>query len=123
VGAPSIARVLPEIAARLREGVLLLHFKALDLAFLREAHRRSGTSWPRPRVVDTVDLLLRLHDRQQQWTPHPPAPATGLAAARERLGLPAYPSHDALCDALATAELFLVLRSRLGLCTLRSLHR
>lgn len=123
VGAPSIDRVLPEIDARLREGVLLLHFKALDLAFLREAHRRSGTSWPRPRVVDTVDLLLRLHDRQQQWTPHPPAPATGLAAARERLGLPAYPSHDALCDALATAELFLVLRSRLGLCTLRSLHR
>lgn len=122
-GAPFIEDVLPEIDRRLREGVLLLHFKSLDLAFLREAYRRTRCSWPKPRVVDTVDLLLRLHERQQQWTPHPPPPRTALAEAREVLGLPTYPSHDALSDALATAELFLALRSRLGLCRLKSIHR
>lgn len=123
VRSPRMDEVLPEVDRRLREGVLLVHFKALDVGFLREAYRRTRRPWPRPRVVDTVELILRLHERQQHWTPHPPAPQTGLSAAREALGLPAYPNHDALCDAVATAELFLVLRSRLGLCRLRSFHR
>jgi DNA polymerase III subunit epsilon len=122
-GAPSIDDVVPEVDRRIREGVLLLHFKSLDLGFLRRAYERTGRRWPRPRVVDTIDLLLRHHQRQQQWTPHPAHPRTALPDARESLGLPAYPQHDALSDALATAELFLVLRSRLGLCRLRSFHR
>lgn len=121
--APTVADLLPEVDRRVREGVLLLHFRQLDLAFLRDAYRRVGLPWPRPRVVDTIDLLLRLHDRQQHWTPHPAAPRTALPAAREALGLPAYAHHDALSDALATAELYLALRSRLGLCRLRSHHR
>ena len=37
-----------------------------------------------------------------------------LSEARRQLGLPDYPVHHALTDAVATAELFLVLRSRLG---------
>ena len=73
-------------------------------------------------MIDTVDLLLRWHDRQQQWTPHPPPPRTALGEARADFRLPAYPSHDALSDALATAELFLVLRERLGLATLRGIR-
>ncbi len=121
--APRLADVLPEIDRRLQEGVLLVHFRQLDLAFLREAYRRVGRPWRRPRVVDTIDLLLRLHDRQQRWTPHPAPPRTALPAAREALGLPPYAHHDALSDALATAELYLALRSRLGLCRLRSHYR
>jgi DNA polymerase III subunit epsilon len=117
---PPLDVVLPDVDRRVREGLLLVHFAALDLAFLRRAYRRVGLPWPRPRVVDTVDLILALHDREQQWTPHPPEPVTGLAAARARLGLPPYRRHEALADALATAELFLALRSRLKLATLRS---
>jgi DNA polymerase III subunit epsilon len=120
--APPLAAVLPEIDRRLREGVLLLHFAQLDLAFLRGGYRRTGREWPKPHVVDTVDLILRLHERQQRWTPHPTTPRTGLAETRRVLGLPPYPSHDALSDALATAELFLLLRSRLELDTLRGIH-
>ena len=119
--APPLAQVLPEVDRRLREGVLLLHFAKLDLAFLRDGYRRCGLDWPRPRLVDTVNLLLDLHGRRQQWTPHPPPPKTALSEARAALGLPAYPNHHALSDALATAELFLVLRSRLGLETLRGI--
>ena len=119
--APGLEQVLPEVDRRLREGVLLLHYAALDLAFLREAYLQTARTWPRPQVVDTVELLLRLHQRQQAFRPHPPAARTGLVEARAVLGLPPHHSHDALADALATAELFLVLRSRLDLCTLRAL--
>jgi DNA polymerase-3 subunit epsilon len=119
--APPIEAVLPEVDRRLREGVLLVHYAPLDLAFLREAYGRHGLAWPKPRAVDTVELLVRLHQRQHRFRPHPPQVRTSLAEARAALGLPPHRSHDALADALATAELFLVLRSRLDLCTLRAL--
>lgn len=120
--APALAEVLPEIDQRVREGVLLLHFARLDLAFLRDAYRRSGLPWPRPRVVDTVELMLKLSQRQQRFQPHPTPPPTALPEARAHLGLPRYRNHHALSDALATAELFLALRARLGARTLRDLR-
>lgn len=119
--APALAEVLPEVDARLREGVLLLHYARLDLAFLRAGYRRCGLAWPRPKVVDTVELALKLGYRQQRFHPHPQPPPTALPEARERLGLPRYRNHHALSDALATAELFLALRARLGARTLREL--
>jgi len=119
--APPLADVLPEVDRRLREGVLLVHYAHLDVEFLRGAYNRCGMTWPKPRVVDTVDLVLVWHYRQQQWTPHPPPPRTALSDARAAFHLPEHPAHDALSDALATAELFLVLRQRLGLETLRSI--
>jgi DNA polymerase III subunit epsilon len=120
--APPLDAVLPEIDRRLREGALLLHFASLDLAFLRRAYRACGLAWPAPAVVDTVELLLRLHQRRLQWTPHAAPPQTTLADAREALGLPAHESHDAMGDALATAELYLVLRHRLGAFRLRDIR-
>ena len=45
-----------------------------------------------------------------------------LAQARRRHGLPEYQAHDALTDAIAAAELFLVLRHALGARTLRDLR-
>jgi DNA polymerase III subunit epsilon len=120
--APPIAVVLPEITRRLREGVLLVHFAHLDVQFLRGAYRRCGQTWSKPRIVDTVDLALRWHQRQQQWTPHPPPPRTALSEIRAALRLPEYTAHHSLIDALATAELFLALRQRLGTETLRAIQ-
>jgi len=111
-GAPPLSAVLPEIDSRLREGVLLLHHAPLDVGFLRRAYRRLGLPWPRPRVVDTIDLLLALDHRRHRFTPHPEPPATDLPGARRALGLPPHDAHDALADALATAELFLALQAR-----------
>ena len=48
-------------------------------------------------------------------------PSPTLTETRRRLGLPDYQAHDALTDAIATAELFLVLRKQLGARTLRDL--
>lgn len=123
--APPIAEVLPEVDRRLGEdGVLLVHHKGIDVAFLKDACKRSGMKWRSPPVVDTVDLLVKLARKAHLARPELPAdpPALNLTAARELQGLPPYQAHDALTDALATAELFLVLRTRLGARTLRDLR-
>jgi DNA polymerase-3 subunit epsilon len=117
--APGINDILPEIDRRLGEGILLVHHAPLDVGFLRAAYRRVALEWSPLRVLDTVDLLMALHLRKHRFTPHPPRLRTGLADARRDLGLPEHTQHDALADALATAELFLLLRLRLGIGRLR----
>lgn len=137
--APPLADVLAEIDRRLRETwaggaghgqaahggapVLLVHQAAIDVPFLRRAYRSAGMRWPDPRVVDTVALLLRAAKRARFVDPDAPEqePDLNLAGARRRFGLPDYGQHDALTDAVAAAELFLVLRRRLGARKLREL--
>jgi DNA polymerase-3 subunit epsilon len=121
--APPIADVLPELDRRLEGAALLVHHRSIDVAFLKDAYRHSGLRWPSPPVVDTVDLLVRLARKAHRARPELPAdpPLLNLSAAREAHGLPPYQAHDALTDALATAELFLVLRHALGARTLRDL--
>jgi DNA polymerase-3 subunit epsilon len=122
--APPLAEVLREIDRRLADGVLLVHQSAIDVRFLRRAHREVRLRWPAPRVVDTVDLLLKAARKERFIDPSAQErePDLNLWAARARFGLPAYAAHDALTDALATAELFLVLRQALGARTLRDLR-
>jgi DNA polymerase-3 subunit epsilon len=105
--------------------VLLVHHEGVDVAFLRRAFDRVGRRWPRPPVVDTARLLLAHADRERRRRPELPGvpPNVNLAAARRAFGLPEYPVHDALADAMAAAELFLVLRAELGAQTLRDLTR
>jgi DNA polymerase-3 subunit epsilon len=117
--APPLGEIIGEIDRRVREGVLLVHHAPLDIGFLKQAYRRLGRPRPRFRVLDTIDLLLALHFARHKFTPHPPKPRTGLADARRDLGLPEHTEHDALGDALATAELFLHLRQRLNSSRLR----
>lgn len=122
--APPVLDVLRHIDRRLREGVLLVHHRSLDIAFLRGAYRRHGMRWPAPPVVDTVDLLIRAKRRSHFHDPHLPAklPILNLTRARREYGLPDYQAHDALSDAIAAAELFLVLRNALGARRLRDLR-
>ncbi len=125
--APPIDAVLREVDARLREGdgaVLLVHQAAIDVRFLRRAYRASAMAWARPAVVDTVDLLVRVAKKARFIDPDAQQrePDLNLSRARARLGLPDYGAHDALTDAISTAELFLVLRRVLGARTLRDLR-
>jgi DNA polymerase-3 subunit epsilon len=112
--APRLPDVLPHILSRLQDGLLLVHYAAIDVAFLKQACRQHQLAWCPVRVVDTVKLLLRLQHHQRFYTTTPKQIPTELTAARAHVGLPAYPAHDALTDAIATAELFLVLAHRLG---------
>ncbi|GEJ59072.1 3'-5' exonuclease [Anaeromyxobacter diazotrophicus] len=122
--APPLEEVLGEIDRRLGDGVLLVHQAAIDVRFLRRAHRETGLRWPSPAVVDTVDLIVKAARKARFIDPaaQEHEPDLNLWAARARYGLPAYGAHDALTDAIATAELFLVLRRELGARTLRDLR-
>lgn len=112
--APSLAEVLAEVDRRLDGAVLVVHAAAIDVGFLRRAHREVGRPWPDPPVVDTLDLLRR---QERAGLVHGPAEAAvpvPLAGARAHVGLPPHGAHDAGADALATAELLLLLAHRLG---------
>jgi len=119
--APEPDAVLGEVDRRIREGALLVHQAAIDVEFLKRAYARVGRRWPRPPVVDTVALLLRAAQRARLIDPDAPnaEPSLKLSEARRRFGLPDYTQHDALVDAISAAELFLVLRRRLGARRLR----
>lgn len=121
--APPASAVLAEVDRRLREGALVVHHAALDVGFLQRAYRRLGLRWPAPPVVDTVALLIKAAKRARFLDPDAPGhePELNLLAARRRLGLPDYGQHDALVDAIAAAELFLVLRRQVGAKRLRDL--
>jgi DNA polymerase-3 subunit epsilon len=119
--APPLAEVLGEVDRRLREGALLVHHRGVDVPFLRRGYARVGRRWPAPDVVDTAELLVRIARFAQPGLPLD-AIALNLSDARRRWGLPAYQAHDALSDALATAELFLVLRDAIGARTVRDLR-
>jgi len=112
--APEETPVLDAVLERLADDVLLVHHAGLDVRFLRVACARCRRRWPHPPVVDTVALLARLEARMERLEPYPRPLPRGLAEARSRFGLPRHAEHHALADALATAELFLALRSRLA---------
>jgi DNA polymerase III subunit epsilon len=122
--APLLPAVLEEVDRRLAEGgVLLVHQAAIDVRFLRRACFVTRRRWRRVKVVDTVDLLVRMATKERFIDPDAQErqPTYNLAEARRRFALPDYAAHNALTDAIATAELFLVLRKQLGARTLRDL--
>jgi len=128
--APPLADVLSEVAGRLlpgteapgvRDVALLVHHAPLDVTVLRRDFKAQGLAWPDLPVVDTIRLLLRLDHRRHQLDPYGRPVPRALSEARAHLGLPSYDYHHALTDALATAELFLLLRRRLEARRLRQL--
>lgn len=112
--APGPETVMPQVARRLAAGVLVVHQRSMDVPFLHRAFREQGIPIPAFAVIDTVQLLLRYARRHGHVTPERTHFPRGLADARAHFGLPPHRSHEALSDAVATAELFLVLAHRLA---------
>lgn len=96
--AEAIAALLAALAGR----VLLAHHAATETGFLAAACRRLyGADIVIP-AVDTLALAAR--------TRRDPQPGQlRLSALRRHYGLPRYPVHNALSDALSAAELYLAL--------------
>jgi DNA polymerase-3 subunit epsilon len=98
--------VVAAVLEALRGRALLAHFARIEVGFLDAVCRRAwGAGFPCV-VVDTLELERRAH--ANPWAP--PAEVVGglrLFGARERRGLPPYPAHHALLDALACGELYL----------------
>lgn len=89
--------------------VAVFHHAPLDTAFLDRAMRREfGFGWHTP-WIDTLDWFRR---RRLGRDHEAPAASTRLEAVREHFGLDARSAHNALDDAIACAEVALVLAAR-----------
>ena len=108
----ALVEVLPRVLSRLSGRVLLGHHVGLERAFLDAACRRLyGAGFLAP-LADTETLIQRwLERRNEAFGGH----QLRLHALRERYGLPRYKAHNALTDALATAELFCAFVARANL--------
>jgi DNA polymerase-3 subunit epsilon len=115
--APPPTDVLPLLLERLRERVLVVHVAQIDVRFLNRAlHTHYGSKLYGP-TLDTARLAMTLHHHAQllgEARPDMPAPAIQLRTLAERFGLPVYAQHNALSDAITTAQLFLAQASRLA---------
>ncbi|MES9846281.1 MAG: exonuclease domain-containing protein [Candidatus Sedimenticola sp. PURPLELP] len=102
--AQKLEQVLPVLLNALAGKAMLAHHAAIEYNFLNNACRRIyGYPFIGP-VVDTLALEVR------QFRSRDKSIKQGdlrLANARDRYGLPRYPAHNALTDAIAAGELFL----------------
>lgn len=91
--------------------VWVFHHAALDVSFLQRACRGWAGLAPPFAVLDTMQIELGLRKRRDQ-----PVQQGDLQLSRLRsdYGLPRYTAHNALIDALATAELLLAIAARLN---------
>lgn len=104
--APRIESVLPALVEFMGDAVIVGHNVRFDVGFLQAALDRAG--WPplTAATVDTVALARRLVRDE--------VPNCRLGTLAERFRLSHRPSHRALDDALATADLLHVLLERAG---------
>lgn len=111
-GQPTIGVVLPAFHEFCEDTVLIAHNAAFDMRFLQLKEEMVGIRFGQP-VLDTLLLSAVVHPNQESHR---------LDAIAERLGIVIESRHNALDDAVATAEVFLKLLPLLadmGIVTLR----
>ena len=108
LAAPPAEEALGPLVDLLAGAVAVAHFAEIEQAFLGRAFRRMGLRMRNP-LVDTAALgALWLSERDGV-----PPRRLPLGELAEALGLPAHRPHEALGDALTTAQVFLALASHL----------
>ena len=104
-----------EVLARFLEAaqgkVLVFHNASLDLAYLNGVSRREFNA---PILMPAVDTLLQEQALLQRRDIPVKSGDLRLQACRDRYNLPPYPAHNALLDALATAELLVAMAKHRG---------
>ena len=106
--APSIKTVIPEVLAAMAGRLTVVHYRAMEREFFRTLSLALwGESWLFP-VIDTFALEASCLDQNQGWFDRmrrKQLPSLRLPDVRLRYNLPDYENHNALIDAMATAEL------------------
>ncbi len=95
-GQPSIDEVLPAFHAYCQDTVLVGHNAAFDMRFLQMKEASTGLRFEQP-LLDTLLLSEVIHPAQESHR---------LEAIAERLGVRIEARHNALGDAIITAEVF-----------------
>lgn len=109
--APDLNEVLEEVLAKFAGRIPVVHYRAIERPFLNVAvNWRTGEGIEFP-LLDTMAIEAHIHPNRKPnfWQKLRGDKPTSirLADSRTRYGLPHYPSHNALVDALATAELLM----------------
>jgi DNA polymerase-3 subunit epsilon len=104
-GAP-LEELLPEVLKRLAGRAMLVHYSPIEQNFISAACQKLyGAPFVAP-IIDTLEIAQRAFQRRN----HTIQPGDlRLFNLRPRYNLPQYKAHNALSDALATAEVFLAL--------------
>lgn len=107
----ALYEALPQLLERLAGKVMLVHFSRIEQRFLDAACRDLyGT----PFLIPTIDTLV-LAQRYLSLRNHSiQSGDLRLFNLRPRFNLPRYKAHNALSDALATAELFLAMAAEMA---------
>jgi DNA polymerase-3 subunit epsilon len=110
--------VLPRLLERLKGRVMLAHYAAVEQQFIDAACQRI---YGAPFIVPTIDTQMLARRRLERAHAVYKPSDLRLFNLRTKYHLPRYKAHNALSDALATAELFLAMvaeRNRDGKCSL-----
>ncbi len=100
----SLREVILTLLAAARGRTLVFHHAPIDLAFLNRACREVLGA---PMLAPVADTLAIERLRMSRANHIPGKGELRLQACRERYGLPPHKAHNALSDAMATAELML----------------
>jgi DNA polymerase-3 subunit epsilon len=101
---------LEQLFEAARGRLWIFHHAGLDIGFIRKACASWAGVIPGFIVLDTLRIEYRLRRRREIPVKQGDLQ---LGKIREFYGLPGYTAHNALTDALATAELMLAIASRL----------
>jgi DNA polymerase III subunit epsilon len=108
LAAPRLAEAIEPLLGVIEDRALVVHNAAIERAFLGRAMRERGVRLRSP-IADTEVLgRLWLHERDGGLLPW-----LGLGELADALGLPAEGQHEALADALTTAQAFIALATHL----------
>lgn len=122
--APALEEVLPDFARWCGGDVLVGHYIDLDMGFLNRACQRLlGAALANP-CIDTLRMAQCYEERRPDayLGAHLETLSYTLSALSVRYGLPDFPRHDALGDALQTAYLFLFLAKKIQSGRIRTLR-
>ena len=100
----SLATILAALSAHFADAIIVFHNATLDWGFLKQALQTHGLMIQPKLILDTFHIeKTRLHHQGHEIG----LDDLTLSACRARYQLPNYSTHNALTDAMATAELLL----------------
>jgi DNA polymerase-3 subunit epsilon len=106
--APALDVAIEPLLSAMVGRIPIVHVAAIERGFLRPALRRQGLRLRAPMVDTSVLGLVWLHERDGGGPRR-----LSLGELTHALGLPSHHPHDALGDALTTAQVFLALATHL----------